>query len=527
MKEGNGVWILLPVPLLYLLVYTYFIQYYGPFFTTRIDPEYPYLLNGLNCAQLLFGQIGHVHHPGTPFQMFIGLQLRVIHLIFGEGSIFEDVFARPEFYLQGCSHLLAGLTAIIIWWVGYWGYKVAGWVGMLFIQLSPFYSSVVLLMSVSRFTPDRFVVCILLIIAGLMIRTMVQKDRQGPSFAIICGMLSGVAICSKISCLPVLLIPFILMRKHWWLYGLITIAVFFLFLIPVASRVSDFFAFTGRLATHDGLYGGGNQQMLDWEKVARNLIRIIKFNPAFVVIWFLTLITVIKAQIQGHFSTVIRILFAFILASMASTFLVAKHFKNYYLACILIYSGLALVLLYLYYKDKIQIFYLKTLSLAVIGVVMGLSIQKIVKDHRQNGLRFVEVKSQSKLLDSLDLPAHKILVDPGWQAAPHIEKGITFGISYIRHHHRYKPLINKMFPYVITYEGAEKPMKKLRVVEFDQAELFHPGEHLYFFSKNAKRSRMIFDDLRSRAEIQQLEMVIDTVRDYSKTAIVDISFTPR
>ena len=48
----------------------FMLLHFDPFYSKSSDPEFPYLINGLNCAQLNFNWIGHIDHPGTPFQVF-------------------------------------------------------------------------------------------------------------------------------------------------------------------------------------------------------------------------------------------------------------------------------------------------------------------------------------------------------------------------------------------------------------------------------------------------------------------------
>ena len=87
------------IPLVSLLAGFWIFSRILPFHVKNIDPEYPYLINGLNCALLRFNMIGHTDHPGTPFQLFCGLIIRLTHLLAGRESIVADVFRRPDFYL--------------------------------------------------------------------------------------------------------------------------------------------------------------------------------------------------------------------------------------------------------------------------------------------------------------------------------------------------------------------------------------------------------------------------------------------
>ena len=69
------------IPLLVVAwgIFTYL--FFDPFYSKSSDPEFPYLINGLNCAILKFNYIGHIDHPGTPLQIFNGLVIRMTHLV--------------------------------------------------------------------------------------------------------------------------------------------------------------------------------------------------------------------------------------------------------------------------------------------------------------------------------------------------------------------------------------------------------------------------------------------------------------
>ena len=58
-------WIL---PIFTLMWGIFILFYFDTFYSRNIDPEYPYLINGLNAAILKFNQIGHYDHPELLFK---------------------------------------------------------------------------------------------------------------------------------------------------------------------------------------------------------------------------------------------------------------------------------------------------------------------------------------------------------------------------------------------------------------------------------------------------------------------------
>ena len=109
------------IPILLLGWGIFLMTFFDPFYSRSQDPEYPYLVNGLNCATLKFNYIGHIDHPGTPFQVYNGIVIRITHVLFGKGSIVQDVFTRPEHYLNAISVSLFLIQALLIFVVGLFG----------------------------------------------------------------------------------------------------------------------------------------------------------------------------------------------------------------------------------------------------------------------------------------------------------------------------------------------------------------------------------------------------------------------
>jgi len=113
--------VLLIIPLFILAWGFYYFSLYDTFYSRNVDPEYPYLINGLNAALFEFKRIGHFDHPGTPFQIFCGLIIRITHLFTGKDSIAQDVFNRPDYYLNAINFsliILQSVLTLLIGWIG-------------------------------------------------------------------------------------------------------------------------------------------------------------------------------------------------------------------------------------------------------------------------------------------------------------------------------------------------------------------------------------------------------------------------
>ena len=178
------------------------ILFYDTFSSRAIDPEYPYLFNGLNVAMLKFELIEHFDHPGTPFQVFCGLVIRITHTFTSiDPDIAKDVFKRPDYYLTSINLFLILLHSFLV--------LVVGWVGkkrdistraLLIIQSSILFNFLLILIF-CRVIPERWI----LITSILFIIIYLQygyNHRQPLKFAIWSGIVMGMGMATKFNFLP-------------------------------------------------------------------------------------------------------------------------------------------------------------------------------------------------------------------------------------------------------------------------------------------------------------------------------------
>lgn len=222
-------WIL---PIFTLAWGVFILFYFDTFYSRNIDPEYPYLINGLNAALLKFNQIGHYDHPGTPFQMLCGLIIRITHLFTGKGSISQDVINRPDYYLYSISLFLIILQSILVYIIGFVGQKRGIKKTPLLLLQSGILLNFILLMVFCRVYPERwlFITSILFIIVYL---TCGYNKQKPLTFAIASGIIMGMGLATKFNYLPLLILPLLLMcdYKHRLIYIGTSIFIFFCFYI--------------------------------------------------------------------------------------------------------------------------------------------------------------------------------------------------------------------------------------------------------------------------------------------------------
>ncbi|MBK8506361.1 MAG: DUF2029 domain-containing protein [Saprospiraceae bacterium] len=285
------VWYLFIIPLVYLALYFYLMSSHGPFYLSRIDPDYVYLLNGMNCSVFNFDRIGHTDHPGTPFQLFIGLCINLGYIFTGKGGIVNDVLTRPEFYLSFTSHILAILFSLLLIWAGKVG-NTQGRVGALLLQTGPFLSAVVLDLSV-RIMPDRFGFILTFLMLIILVKLLNEQRPHSIKQTIGIGALTGLAIATKVTFIPVLFIPLLVLKKRL-LFLIFLILGFIAGVSPILDRLEDFKNFVNKVIYHDGIYGTGAEHIFNMDIIWANLKLITTTNLSMSLCLILAVVALVQ-----------------------------------------------------------------------------------------------------------------------------------------------------------------------------------------------------------------------------------------
>lgn len=490
------------IPFIYLFWSLVLNHLAGPHFLSRSDPEYPYLLNGLNAATLNFNNIGHTDHPGTPFQLVTGISIRLAHIFIGQGSIYEDVIARPQTYLQFASLILTILTFLILWWLGHVALKhKRGWIGMIILQCSVFLSSVLIDFPL-RYNPDRFLMLYVLIFAGLVIRYLYSDEYKQQTFAIHSGLLMGIAFATKFNFLPLLILPVFLLPKfkHWLIYGVTTLIAFFVSIIPILNKFKEFRRFISGVATHDGLYGQGAEQVINWDQFFDNLWRSVAYNPALytflLIIVILIAIGGIKRLFKSDQKQKVIFIAGIILALIVGLIMVSKHYKNYYLAPILSLTGL--IYFFISDSDLIRNRWPKTQKqLLVVGllVFIGITAWPMAKQYQKR----IDQKHLNSIthnfITSTISPNDILFIEPTWLAGPMAENALVYGISYVAHRHQFYPEYHRQYPHVMTWEGESRIPKHFRTLDWDTESILKSGKDIYVYNSPGRNAGLLLNYL--------------------------------
>jgi len=511
-------YLIIIIPALYLVWSLQLNLLGGPFSLSRSDPEYPYLLNGLNCATLNFNNIGHTDHPGTPFQMITGLFIRITHILIGQGPIVQDVLSRPETYLSSASLFLSFLTFLLIYWLGRIAIRNTGKLTGAIILQSSFFLSNVLVDMPLRYIPDRMLVIYILVLAGFTINYLFTEKYPVRFYAIISGILMGVGFATKFNFLPVLIIPLLLIPdfRNRLIYGFSIVGAFFISVLPIINKFKEFHRFISGVVSHDGLYGHGSQQMINWKSFTHNFWELLYYNPAFSLI-----LTISIGLIAFHFlnkkkyradNRLLLMLKGFVIASIIGFILVSKHFKVYYFAPVLSLSGLVLFMIWKF--TGIQMKTEKTHSISSIVLLTVLIFISVIPLPAQYRSRIIQKQANLKTRQFFTENVTRkdlLFIEPTWLAGPMIENALVYGISYVAHRQEFYYDYYQLYPNVITWEGAGKNPGLFRTAEADPESILFSGRDIYIYSSPGRNAGLLLNYLDTMAVRFGTSLKRDTV----------------
>jgi len=492
----NRSWIYI-IPGIVILWSLFFLRISGPFFLTRIDPDYIYLLNGLNCANLDFSRIGHIDHPGTPFQLLTGIFIRISHLIAGQGKIVDDVISRPEFYLSVLSFYLTLISAIMLVWLG----KIVlldgnDVVGAIILQSSMFVN-VFLIDLPCRYIPDRMLSVVVIMFTGFCFKYFYTGNYSGKKFAIHSGILLGIGFATKFNFLPILIVPIILitkMRERLIYFITLAIASVVSFL-PVYDKFSYFKSFITSIIKHDGLYGGGSQQVFNPEVFWYNTTLIFRQNLSFTIALGVSLVAFIILLLKPTTRKDLKKEFLFFIALMfitlIGTLITAKHFKDYYIIPVISLTGFTTLILLkvgrkLFTKRYTNIVFV-LLLMYFIYIPLSFLYNPYWEKQKNNYNNYLTAEFITRNVS----PNDYFLIEPTWLSGPLIANGMAYGLSYVANRNYYYNEFERYYPNILTWNGKENPLQYLKMIDANNEAIFKSGRSIFIYSTPGRNADLL------------------------------------
>ncbi|HPT13163.1 MAG TPA: hypothetical protein PK796_00135, partial [Bacteroidales bacterium] len=305
------------------------------------DPEYAYLLNGINIANLK--SVGHTDNPGTPVQMYSAVVLRVAHFLnFSEkAELQKAVLSNPDYYVELERRISVIINALMMLFMGIVVYRLLKNLWLSFIlQVTPFLSSNLIEHAWTKVSPEPVLIFTVMALIIILVIYYCSKNKQNRWYPWIFGAVVGFGLATKATFIPLVVVPFILL-EGWrlkWIYIAALVPAFILFTAPAIPQYPHMAKWFLGLSTHTGTYGQGGTGIIDPLQYISALGSIVENNLAMVLVIVAAAIFLFLMFLKGDFRSQIknnyeiRIILALLAAQVLGILMVAKHYHaNHYL----------------------------------------------------------------------------------------------------------------------------------------------------------------------------------------------------
>ena len=315
----------------------------------NLDPDYFYLLDALNIVNLTTP--GHVYHPGVAVEWLAALVLKAAHPFDAGAAIAAQVLVDPEHHLRLIGDFFIVLGALALLAVGVVGRRVfGGLTAPWLLQMAPFLSMVILKQSY-RVKPESLLVLTTLALIAVATLTLEPglMERHRRRFAVGFGVIAGFGVATKITALPVFLLPvFVLGGPRWIaLYAASAFAALIVFTLPAVGAYDVFLAWMTKVSLASSAYGGGPAGVIDWARYPAGVAKLVR-RPAFVLPLALGALALAWAAWRRNDgrplpAPEVRLIAGIVAAQLAHVLMVAKQPNAIYLIPSLALSALAIV----------------------------------------------------------------------------------------------------------------------------------------------------------------------------------------
>ncbi len=372
----------------FLILPAIFLFFALPFNRTHFgnDPEYAYLMNGINIGMLK--PVGHTDNPGTTVQIYSAVVLRCAYLVQPDKSEgFQKYMLRnADRYIEMERKGLIIVNSIVMLILGIisWILLRNIWLSLL-LQIMPFVSANLTEHVFTKVSPEPVLLIAVAALVLLVIQYYSQSKRDEKNYALLFALVIGFGLATKATFLPLILIPLLLLeskmlRKRFLFYFVLFFIIFTLPAVPQYPHMAKWFIL---LTAHTGTYGQGGLGILNVSQYLNNLLEIGYINPVLSGTLFVSVLIISSMLIKSSFKNEFKVNLSFRIvtvlaaAQFAGVLMVAKHYHaNHYLVPELCMVATNWIFIFLYLKERLPDTYRKVftflpalLLLIVIGIV--------------------------------------------------------------------------------------------------------------------------------------------------------------
>lgn len=304
MSKAPKIILILILPLVLFFLSRFYFDAYTPYYLNgHFDPNYVYLLNSLNLAQLDGYGVGHVDHPGTPLQVIGAFVVKCHYTLFGiNDNIVTDVFEKSEEYLRDINLTLVTINSLILFFFGLVLYKIFRNVTqVLFLQLTPLFTPNIFC-KLAEVTPENFLIGVVILLLMISFKYVFSKDENPKrvlTYIILFALVIGFGVALKLNFIAMIFIPLFVLKnsRSKIIFSTLTVAAFVIFVIPAIQNYVYFFEWIKELIIHSGIYGGGDANVVKSSDYISNLKNIFLTEKLFAYIYLVSLICIVAVLI--------------------------------------------------------------------------------------------------------------------------------------------------------------------------------------------------------------------------------------
>lgn len=392
----------------------------GPYYLNFYDPSYVYLINALNLSQLNGYGVGHFDHPGTTVQTLGAVAVKMFYLFSGSNAdISNDVLSRPEAYLFFMNKFFVILNCIALLFLGFFTLKITDNILLsILIQLSPF-ASTEIFYGLIIVTPENLLIFFLLLLISSLIYYLYRVNPESKTslkLIFVWGIICGGGLVTKLNFIPVILIPFFLIKgfKGKILFTLFSILTFFLLFSPALSNFGNFLAWIEKLFINNGRYGDGDATIINENTFLKNIGMIftkdLLYLFSYVFSFTMLLLNKFKkisfqsTEDGNEFKKRIKLLFLIFISMNVQILMVAKHYSQYYMIPSFMLAVLTILISSQLLNEYLKFFSVKInrrfLPASLILIISLFSFYKIVYSYYEGDEQRSEAEKVFELVNS-------------------------------------------------------------------------------------------------------------------------------
>lgn len=225
------------------------------------DPAYLYLVNALYILDGIVPRF--VEHPGTPLMVLGAWIIKVFNMRLQGEALVENVFRDPEFYMNAMHYVLLGTFLLTLAALGWYALKKTGTAlaavllqlpALVYLTLRSYGSDKSILPIIVNVDAEPVLITAVNLFLMCFLKLYYAQDEQSRSMAaVLFGLVCGFGTAMKITFLPMVLLPILLLKK--WndrvILAVSAVISFVFFTLPIVSRYGRTWEWVTNLITRN------------------------------------------------------------------------------------------------------------------------------------------------------------------------------------------------------------------------------------------------------------------------------------